>query len=66
MELVVNKMAKNPAKHIRVRFWCTGPWYAKGQVAHFFFYLPFDIPADAVRRAILMLPYDVGIRVEGR
>ncbi|MGL4537413.1 MAG: tRNA pseudouridine synthase A, partial [Weissella cibaria] len=63
MEKVVNKMAKDPADHIRVQG--SGRTdtrvHAQGQVVHFD--LPFDIPNEAVRKGLsTMLPYDIGIK----
>ncbi|WP_022791468.1 tRNA pseudouridine(38-40) synthase TruA [Weissella halotolerans] len=63
LEKAVNQMAKHPAEHIRVQGSgrTDARVHAVGQVAHFD--LPFDIPADAVRKGLsTMLPYDIGIK----
>ncbi|SUP52669.1 tRNA pseudouridine synthase A [Weissella viridescens] len=63
LEKAVNTMAKNPAEPIRVQGSgrTDARVHAQGQVANFD--LPFDIPADNVRKGLsTILPYDIGIK----
>ena len=63
LEKAVNTMAKNPAEPIRVQGSgrTDARVHAQGQVANFD--LPFDIPADKVRKGLsTILPYDIGIK----